>query len=159
MRLPPFQALLDDNRDALWRFLVAHVGPHDAADCFQETMLSALRAYPSLRDGSNLRGWLFTIAHRKVIDLVRARGRQAIPTDEPPEVPSDDRQAMAGVEANGDLWPAVRRLPLKQRTAVVARFVADLPYADIAVMSGSSEEAARQNVRAGLANLRKVVTP
>jgi RNA polymerase sigma factor (sigma-70 family) len=157
VNLPPFQALVDAHREPLWRFLTASVGPHDAGDCFQETMLSALRAYPSLRDASNLRGWLFTIAHRKVIDLVRARNRRAVPTGEPPEVPTEDGAARASVEADGELWAAVRHLPEKQRLAVVARFVTDLSYADIAAMSGGTEAAARQNVRAGLANLRKVV--
>jgi RNA polymerase sigma factor (sigma-70 family) len=155
--LPPFQATLDAHRDAVWRFLVASVGYHDAADCFQETMLSALRAYPTLHDSSNLKGWLFTIAHRKVIDMTRARNRRALPTDELPE-PVTDRDPVAdAADLDGDLWAAVRRLPAKQRAAVAARFVAGLPYADIAAMAGGTEAAARQNVRAGLANLRKVV--
>ncbi|MGH9118486.1 MAG: RNA polymerase sigma factor [Acidimicrobiales bacterium] len=157
VRLPPFQGVLDANRDAVWRFLVASVGRHDAADCFQETMISALRAYPALASDSNLRGWLFTIAHHKVIDLARARGRRPLTTDAPPEQAVDDDAAHAVIEADGDLWMAVDRLPPKQRMAVVARFVNDLPYADIAAMAGGTEAAARQNVRAGLATLRKVV--
>jgi RNA polymerase sigma factor (sigma-70 family) len=158
MNLPPFQVVLDTHRDAVWRFLVASVGYHDAADCFQETMLSALRAYPGLRSDANLKGWLFTIAHHKVIDMVRARDRRAVPTDAPPDPGTDDDAVRASVEADGDLWAAVGGLPPKQRMAVVARFVNDLPYADIAAMAGGTEAAARQNVRAGLATLRKVVT-
>jgi RNA polymerase sigma factor (sigma-70 family) len=158
MNLPPFQAVLDTHREAVWRFLVASVGQHDAADCFQETMLSALRAYPGLRSDANLRGWLFTIAHHKVIDMVRARARRAVPTDTPPDPGTDDDTARAAVESDGDLWAAVGGLPPKQRMAVVARFVNDLSYAEIAAMAGGTEAAARQNVRAGLATLRKVVT-
>jgi RNA polymerase sigma factor (sigma-70 family) len=158
MNLPPFQVVLDTHRDAVWRFLVASVGHHDASDCFQDTMLSALRAYPGLGSDANLRGWLFTIAHHKVIDMVRARNRRAVPTDAPPDARIDDEAARAAVEADGDLWSAVGGLPPKQRMAVVARFVNDLPYADIASMAGGTEAAARQNVRAGLATLRKVVT-
>ncbi len=70
--LPPFQTLLDSHGRDVHRFLIANVGPVDADDCWQETWLSALRAYPSLNDASNLRGWVFTIAHRKIIDHVRA---------------------------------------------------------------------------------------
>jgi len=44
MKLPPFQALLDEHRADVYRFLVATVGPSDADDCFQETWISALRA-------------------------------------------------------------------------------------------------------------------
>ena len=58
------------------------VGRGDAEDCFQETFLAALRAYPKLRDGGNLRGWLLTIAHRKAIDHHRARGRRPVPVAE-----------------------------------------------------------------------------
>jgi RNA polymerase sigma factor (sigma-70 family) len=155
VRLPPFQALLDDYREDVHRFLVASVGPVDADDCFQETFISALRAYPRLRDASNLRGWLLTIAHRKAIDAHRSRQRRAVPVDPVPE-PAQGRgqDGAPAVEGEPELWKAVRELPPKQRAAIVHRYVNDLPYAEIAVIVGCSEEAARQNVRAGLGNLR-----
>jgi RNA polymerase sigma factor (sigma-70 family) len=155
--LPPFQAVLDEHRHAVHRYLVAAVGPHDAADCFQEAMISALRAYPSLRDGSNLRGWLFTIAHHKVIDASRARARRPVPVAAVP----DGRAPDPGDDAGGgddDLWASVRRLPPKQRTAVLLRFLDDRPYRDIATVIGCSEAAARQNVSTGLAALREGFT-
>jgi RNA polymerase sigma factor (sigma-70 family) len=146
---PPFQALLDEHRNDVYRFLVAAVGPIEADDCFQETFLSALRAYPRLRDHSNLRAWLLTIAHRKAIDTHRSRRRRAVPVESVPERPTPG-------PADGEpaLWEAVRSLPQKQRAAILCRYVSDLPYAEIGNVVGCSEEAARQNVRAGLANLR-----
>ena len=51
----------------------------------------------------------------------------------------------------------MRRLPAKQRSAVVQRYLLDRPYAEIAAVIGSSEDAARQNVRAGLQRLRQEV--
>ena len=108
VRLPPFQALLDEHRDDVYRFLVASLGRDEADDCFQETFISALRAYPRLRDASNLRSWLFTIAHRKAIDAHRARARRAVPVEEVPE------QADAGgscLNGEPELWRAVRGLP------------------------------------------------
>jgi RNA polymerase sigma factor (sigma-70 family) len=150
--LPPFQTLLDEHAPDLHRFLVASVGPHDGADCFQETVISALRAYPDLRHDDNLRGWLFTIAHRKVVDHARRVGRAAVPVAEPPEVGvADDLGRLDDVALVG----AVRELPPKQRTAVVQRYLLDRPYADVATVVGCSEAAARQNVRAGLQRLRE----
>jgi RNA polymerase sigma factor (sigma-70 family) len=149
--LPPFQRLLDEHAADLHRFLVASVGPHDGADCFQETVISALRAYPSLGHADNLRGWLFTIAHRKVIDHARRRSRQAVPVAEPPEEAARDRDRLVDAE----LWAAVRALPPKQRTAVVQRHLLDRPYAEVAEVIGCSEAAARQSVRAGLTRLRQ----
>ena len=52
MRLPPFQELLDAHGQDVFRFLVATVGDVDAEDCYQETWISALRAYPRLRERS-----------------------------------------------------------------------------------------------------------
>jgi RNA polymerase sigma factor (sigma-70 family) len=149
--LPPFSRVLDEHRDAVWRYLAATAGPVDGADLLQETLVAALRAYPSLRHAGNLRSWLLTIAHRKVIDAARARDRRPVPVAAVPDAGHEP----APVEEDGELWAAVRRLPEKQRSAVVHRFVADLPYADIGSIIGCSEAAARQNVRAGLARLRE----
>ncbi len=151
MATPPFQALLDDHRNDVYRFLVAAVGPNEADDCFQETFVSALRAYPRLRDASNLRGWLLTIAHRKAIDAHRARRRRAIPVEAVPERPGP-----APADGEPALWEAVRALPVKQQASILHRYVNDLPYAEIGRIVGCSEAAARQNVRAGLASLRGV---
>jgi RNA polymerase sigma factor (sigma-70 family) len=151
VRLPPFQALLDEHREGVYRFLVASVGRDDADDCFQETFISALRAYPRLKNDSNLRAWLFTIAHRKALDAHRARSRRAVPVEEVPE-----RPAPAAVAPNGEpeLWSAVRDLPGKQRAAVLHRYVNDLAYGDIGQVMGCSEEAARRSVHEGLKKLR-----
>ncbi len=153
VNLPPFQQLLDVHGADLHRFCVAQVGLHHGPDCFQEAVISALRAYPELRDDRNLRGWLFTIAHHKVLDHHRAAARRPTPV---PDVP--DQGAFDGTVADGDLWEAVGHLPDKQRGAVALRYLVDLPYAEIGVVLGCSEAAARQNVRAGLAALRQEVS-
>jgi RNA polymerase sigma factor (sigma-70 family) len=158
VRLPPFQALLDAHGRDLHRFLVAGVGAVDADDCYQETWLAALRAYPRLRDDSNLRGWLFTIAHRKVIDHARARTRRPVPVPELPERASGAGPGAGfGVrtEVDGDLWATVASLPDKQRIALALRFIVDSPYAEIATVMGTSQAAARRNVHEGLKTLRK----
>src|SRR3954470_13483945 len=112
MPLPPFQVALDEHRDAVARFLVASVGRQEADDILQETLLSALRAYPRLREGSNVRAWLFTIARNKALDEHRARARRPVP------VAAGLEEAAAPRPANGpdaELWSAVRELPPKQR--------------------------------------------
>lgn len=134
------------------RLLVASVGHVDADDCYQETWLSALRAYPGLRDASNLRSWILTIASRKATDHVRRRARHAVPVEDVPERPT--RNAAERPSADGDLWALVRALPPKQRTAVALRFVVDAGYDEISAVMGTSEEAARRNVHEALKRLR-----
>jgi RNA polymerase sigma factor (sigma-70 family) len=154
VKLPPFQTLLDAHREDIFRFLVASVGRNDAEDCFQDTFVAALRAYPDLAEASNLKGWLFTIAHHKAIDCHRRRRNGFAVADFPeagdhqePEVPDQT------------LWAGVRDLPPKQRSSIVLRYVEDLPYRTIGEVTGCSEAAARQNVRAGLIKLREEFGP
>jgi RNA polymerase sigma factor (sigma-70 family) len=154
--LPPFQTLLDSHGRDVHRFLIANVGPVDADDCWQETWLSALRAYPSLKEASNLRAWVFTIAHHKIIDHVRARSRRAIPVAEAAELASAD-PAPATALPDEQLWSSVAQLPDKQRTAVTLRFLIDSSYREIAEVMETSEEAARRNVHEALKRLRKEV--
>jgi RNA polymerase sigma factor (sigma-70 family) len=154
--LPPFQRFLDEHRDVVWRFLVSSVGPVDAEDCFQETFIAALRAYPRLRADSNLRAWVLTIAHRKSLDAHRGRARRATPVEDPAAV--DGRAAVSPPGRDETLWLAVDELPARQRSAVVLRYVADLPHRDIAAAIGCSEEAARRSLHEGLSKLRKVVS-
>lgn len=150
--LPPFQTLLDEHAGAVHRFLVASVGPVEADDCFQEACIAALRAYPRLQDGSNLRAWLLTIANRKAIDAHRARGRRALPVSDVPERAYADR---APRERDLPIWSRVRDLPEKQRTAVFLRTAADCSYAEVAAALECSQDAARRSVHEGLKRLRE----
>jgi RNA polymerase sigma factor (sigma-70 family) len=147
--LPPFQTLLDAHARDVHRFLIASVGRHDADDCYQETWLAALRAYPRLRNADNLRSWILTIAHRKAIDHVRSARRAPMPVDEVPERPIAPLD-----QSDGSVWTRVRELPPKQRTALALRFVADAGYREISSVMATSEEAARRNVNEGLKRLR-----
>jgi DNA-directed RNA polymerase specialized sigma24 family protein len=156
--VPPFQEFLDANRATVYRFLTVAVGPHDADDCFQETFLSAFKAYPRLTDGSRLDRWVLRIASRKAIDHHRDRGRRALPTD---RVPQDGVAGIPPVGAGGapddPLWAAVRALPPRQRVAVVHRHVLDRAYDEIAELMGTSQDAARANVYQGTKRLRELM--
>jgi RNA polymerase sigma-70 factor (ECF subfamily) len=78
-----------------------------------------------------------------------------MPVAELPETPAHV------VEGDGapEIWAHVRALPAKQRTALALRTVADLAYADVAQIMGTSEEAARRNVHEALKRLRTEYQP
>jgi RNA polymerase sigma factor (sigma-70 family) len=154
MTPPPFATFMEAHRATVYRFLLGTVGPHDADDCFQETFIAALRAYPTLRDDSNLRGWILTIATRKAIDHGRAERRRPVPTDDLPETP-----VVAETDGVPEVWEAVRALPPMQRAAVVQRYVLDLSYAEIGRLIGCTEEAARANAYEGRRKLRAALEP
>jgi RNA polymerase sigma factor (sigma-70 family) len=151
--VPPFQDLLEAHRTTVYRFLRVAVGPLDADDCFQETFMSALRAYPRLVDGERLDRWILRIASRKAIDHHRGRGRRPTPVADVPDRPATD----AVRESDDELWDAVASLPPRQRVAVAHRHILDRPYPEIAELMGTSEETARANVYQGIKKLRELV--
>jgi RNA polymerase sigma factor (sigma-70 family) len=151
--LEPFETVVTEHGPVVMRVCRALLGPADADDAWSETFLAALRAYPDLRPGSNVRGWLVTIAHRKAIDQLRARSRRA-------EQSADLADSALGAgslpeQVDSELHGALAGLPYKARLAVVYRYLADLPYVEVAALLECSEAAARRNASDGIARLRR----
>ena len=149
----PFEKVVERHGGTVLRVCRVLLGVHDAQDAWSETFLAALRAYPELPPDANIEAWLVTIAHRKAIDVLRARSRQPAPVGELPDSPT--ALGLPGT-ADGDLWHAVGALPAKQRQAVAYHYVAGLAYAEIAQILGGSTDAARRAAADGIRNLRKI---
>jgi RNA polymerase sigma factor (sigma-70 family) len=148
--MQPFEAIVAEHGPVVMRVCRALLGPVEADDAWSETFLAALRAYPGLRPGSNVRGWLVTIAHNRSIDQLRALNRAALPAAE------------VGVRFGSDPEPpdtelhgALAALPFKQRGAVVYRYLADLSYDEVGALLECSPAAARRNAADGIASLRR----
>src|SRR5258708_28586903 len=116
----PFEKIVEQHGGIVLRVCRVIVGVHDAEDAWSETFLAALRAYPDLPDDANAEAWLVTIAHRKAIDVIRARKRQPAPVRDVPDAPNG-----LGIPAaeDGGLWQALKALPDPHRQArAVAHF-------------------------------------
>ena len=107
-------------------------------------------------DDEALRRWVFTIAHHRWVDEVRAAARRpsTVPGDgielvAPPPEPAVDP---ALVEALGALTP-------EQREVVVLRHVADLSVADVARATGRSEGSVKMLCARGLEALAGQLAP
>jgi RNA polymerase sigma factor (sigma-70 family) len=157
--LPAFQTLVDAHWRDVARLAYALAGPMDGDDVAQQAWTQALAAYPSLRSAKNLRGWLLTITHRCAMDAHRGRARRAVPHDDPaslatvPTAPAADDGL-----PDGPLWASVAALPMRQREAVVLKYVADLDHPTIAVALGTTPAMSRRLVSDALATLRKDVS-
>ena len=158
MHLPPFETLIDAHAYELHRFLVGLVGPTEAEDCLQETYMSALRAYPRLRHGDNLRAWLYTIAHNTVIDHYRTRK----PTTALEDVQLSQPDYSEAVESEIDLAVemktikvAMRNLTTDQQQVLTLRFIDGMSNNEIAQHLGKREGAIRALQMRGLQALAK----
>lgn len=153
MKVRPFEEVVAAYGATVLRVCRAVVGPVDAEDAWSEAFLSALRAYPDLPEDANVEAWLVTIAHRRALDVGRARTRAPVPVDAVPERATDHADPAS---RDPDLWAAVQRLPTKQRQAVAYHHIAGLPFADIAELLGNSPDAARRAAADGIKTLRKL---
>jgi deoxyribose-phosphate aldolase len=117
VHLPPFESLIEAHAAELHRFLIAWVGPADAEDCLQETFMSALRAYPRLRQRR--------APARLALHDRAAQGDRpgAAPISAGPPRPRRHRAGGGRAPTRDDgLWGTCAALPAKQRTAVIQRF-------------------------------------
>lgn len=152
----PFENVVAEHGGTVLRVCRAVLGPHaDADDAWSETFLAALKAWQGLPETTNVEAWLVTVAHRKAIDITRARQRHAIPTDEAPE-----RESIIGIPDGGDrdLWAAIAALPEKQRLSVAYHYLGGLPHKDVAEILGGTVDAARRAAADGIRTLRHTYT-
>jgi RNA polymerase sigma factor (sigma-70 family) len=157
--LPPFDVVVAEHGRVMVRVCRALLPEHDAEDAAGDALLAALQAYPRLRPDSDVKAWLVTIAHRKALDILRRRARQAVPVSAVPERADTSESTMPDEQLWSELWAQVRALPDKQRQAVAYRYVADLPYSEVATVMGISEAAARRNAADGINGLRRRYRP
>ena len=148
----PFEKVVEEHGRTVLRVCRALLAAPDADDAWSETFLSALRAYRELPETANVEAWLVTIAHRKAIDITRAAARRAIPVADVPEEPREGGRDL-------DLAATLATLPRRQREAVAYHYLAGLPYAEVAAVTGGSTDAARRAAADGIARLRKTYEP
>lgn len=152
----PFEAAVEQHGMTVLRVCRAVLGRVDADDAWQETFLAALRAWPTLDEGTNVEAWLVTVAYRKAIDQVRAEVRRATTS-------AVDLAALPGADGRpGEdhlIWEAVAQLPERQRLAVACHYLGGLPHAETAALIGGTPAAARRASADGVAALRRRMSP
>jgi RNA polymerase sigma factor (sigma-70 family) len=154
---PPFQPFYVAHRAAVLRLLVGMVGPDDAHDCFQDTWLKVLRAWPPRDADGRLDSWVLTVAHRTALDELRRRRTRELAAAELPE--QADPATVLPSLGPSELHAAVAALPERQRATILLRGVLDLSHAQVAevIGDGCTVEAARRAYADGLASLRRTI--
>lgn len=149
----PFEHAVTRHGQTVLRVCRAVLGPgSDADDAWSETFLAALNAWPDLPEDTNTEAWLVRVAHRKAIDITRARARHAIPTDDLPEQSSS--LGNPGSDEYG-VWVVVARIPERQRLAVAYHYLGGLKHAETAELIGGSTDSVRRAAADGIKSLRQ----
>jgi RNA polymerase sigma-70 factor (ECF subfamily) len=133
--------------------------PELAADLAQDTFVKAYRAFDSLEDRDHARAWLYQIAHRVALDEFRRRKIvRFLPWtgESRGAAPSAEHLALEG-RFSGDMERALRKIPERQRSALLLAELHDLTGLELAAALGVSHVAARALLTRARESLRQAL--
>ena len=122
-----------------------------AEDAVQEAAVSAWRKLHQLRTGARIEPWFLGIVANQCRTIRRASWWRVLKTDLVPSPSSgpDDRLA-----EGADLRRALARLHPDQRLVVVLYYYLDLPFEEIAIITGASFAAVRGRLYRAVKSMR-----
>jgi RNA polymerase sigma-70 factor (sigma-E family) len=128
-----------------------------AEEVVQDSFIAMHAAWLRLRDTDKALSYL----RQSVVNRSRSVLRHRVVMDKnapkpPPDVPSAEQGALSELERTA-VVSALRRLPQRQREALVLRFYADLSEAQIASAMGISRGAVKSHTARGMSSLRTVL--
>ena len=151
-----FTELYERYEAPLFGFCLRFLGDRDhAEDAFQDTMMTVVEQRFRYRDHGSLRNWLFTIARNVCLDRARRGQRRArlLSLHGSPDQAVDVGPAR-DTESRDELIRLLATLPADQREILLLHRYHGFSYAEIAVMTSSTEAAVKQKAYRALLALR-----
>jgi RNA polymerase sigma-70 factor (sigma-E family) len=151
-------ALYQAHALALVKLAVLMTGDQPTAeDVVQDAFLGLYRRWQALHDADKALGYLRSSVLNGCRSVHRVRfRRQAITPDPQDHADSAEAEAMLG-EAHREVLAALRRLPSRQREAVVLRYYLDMTEAQAAQAMGVSKGTVKSATSRGLAALARML--
>jgi len=142
--------------DLAYRMLDNHA---DASDLAQKTFVQAFLHLGSFRRESSFRTWLFQIGLNLCRNAIRDRARLTHENveDYPLVAAEDVFKSVSEAEVRHRLGSAIRRLPERQREALVLRVYHNHAFAEIGTIMSCSEGTAKANYHHAVNKLRQVL--
>lgn len=143
-KAPSFEELVAQAEEQVYKTCFHMMGsPQDAADCAQETMLRAYRAFSTFRREAAFSTWITRIAMNVCMDELRKR-RPVVSLDslreekgfDPPDEQKSPYSRLEEKERLLLLRKALSRLPEEARELIVLRDLRSLSYEEIAQITG-----------------------
>ena len=147
---PAFEALYHRHRNSLYRYIIRLLPRKaDAEEVFQEVWLAVVRGRDRYEPSARFSTFLFSIAHRRVMDRLRRAYRHSdgeIPETLQDTTPGPERLAEGAILGQA-LRKALMELPLEQREAFLLRAEGGLAPGDIAAVTGVPYETAKSRLK------------
>ena len=163
-----FTLLYKRHEMRVWRYLECNVGNQATADeLLQEVWFAVARDAPRYRASARFTSWLFTIAHNRMIDSVRASrpqmsletlGYEGAPVVEQLTSNATPLAAVMTQDQASALKRALQRLPCEQREAFLLQAEGDLSVEEICAITHSSFETTKSRLRYARTKLRELLS-
>ncbi len=143
-----FAQLVMFYNESLYRWVARLTGnSHAAEDLVQDTFVRAYQAITRLRPDTNLKAWLFRIAHNAYANWVRNRkGRNSLLPNEVLDTQAGPEELAQENETSLRLQQAIDKLPEEWKAALLLRIQEDMAFREMAIALGTTEETARWRV-------------
>jgi len=164
-----FELLYRRHEMRVWRYLERNVRNRATADdLMQEVWFAVARDAARYQPAARFTTWLFTIAHNRMIDSIRASRPQLSLEAVGYEAESVVQQLTADAGASplaaavsrdqaGALNRAVESLPAEQRVAFLLQVEGELSVEEISAMTDSSFETTKSRLRYARTKLRELL--
>jgi RNA polymerase sigma factor (sigma-70 family) len=164
-----FELLYRRHEMRVWRYLQRNLRNAATADeLMQEVWFAVARDAARYLPSARFTSWLFTIAHNRMIDSIRAQRRHTSLESLGHESDEVIRQMTADPSASpvaaavardeaAALIRAVEELPQEQREAFLLQVEGDLDVEEIAKLTGSSFETTKSRLRYARTKLRELL--
>jgi RNA polymerase sigma-70 factor, ECF subfamily len=157
-----FEALVDRHRPGVFRFLARLVGERARAeDLCQECFLRVVQQADRWEERARFRTWLYAVARNLAADEARrAVHRRTEPLDgtEPASEARGPDRAAEDALLRPRIETAIRALPAEQREVFLLREYEDVPFADIAEITGAPLPTVKSRMRYALEALRRALS-
>lgn len=136
-------------------------GARDPEDLAGEVFLQLVRDLSRFHgDERQFRAWAFTVAHHRLIDDQRYRGRRPIEEElnelvEPYDPAADIEQQVLGRLSRMDLNRIIGRLSQSQQSVILLRVLGDLTIEEVARVLGKRSGAVKALQRRALAAIKR----
>jgi len=134
--------------ESLYRWVARLTGnSHAAEDLVQDTFVRAYQAITRLRPDTNLKAWLFRIAHNAYANWVRNRkGKNSLLPNDVLDTQAGPEELAQENETSHRLQQAIDKLPEEWKAALLLRIQEDMAFREMAIALGTTEETARWRV-------------
>ncbi|MFO0570828.1 MAG: RNA polymerase sigma factor [Polyangiaceae bacterium] len=171
-----FAELVRRHKTPIYNFVLRHVRQGNTAeDVTQDVFLRVVQNASEFKHEARFSTWLYTIARNLCVDHLRKQTHRRHPSLDQPVSSSEDnrplidsvadahprasveRSAVSG-EVAGRIVAAVDALPEDQREVFLLREIANLPFKEIAEITGVGENTVKSRMRYALDRLQDALS-